>query len=178
MVLNYLPHFLSGLAFILSIVTYVKVTRVSIKLKMEPLIIITAPFEFQEAKLSLCIDNIGKAHIKDLRIAWATFTHHPEEPLNLGGTSPVSARLKAKKNIQHPLDVHEQINKLKDTKRNVFYLGAKAVYYREVDMKPGQNTYYFMLSHHPFGNNVQDITEWKQQNFVDIKNKLANSMML
>ena len=178
-ILNYLlKHILALIALSLSLIAYFKVNRVSIQLMMEPSIIIKAPFDFDGANLSLCIDNIGKTHIKDLWIAWATFTHHPKEPLRLAGKSPVTPRLKAKKKIQYSLEVREEINKLKNTEGNVFYLGAKAVYRREVDMKPGQNTYYFMLSHHSYGNFTEDITVWKQLNYIDIKNKLAKAMIL
>lgn len=178
MVLNYLPHFFSLIAVMISIFTYVKVHRARIQLMMEPLIRIKAPFKFEGTELSLCIDNIGKVHIKDLWIAWATFIYHPRKLPRLAGKSHVSSRLKAKKKEQHSLDVGEEINKLKNTQGNVFYLGAKAVYNREADMKPGQNTYYFRLSHHPFGNTVEDITAWKQQNIIAIQKKLAGRMIL
>lgn len=168
--LNILKFILKNLIAIIALVFSMYTLFISVKLKMEPFIKIQLPFEFTGTDVLLHIENVSKADIINLSVSWATLIKEPVS--KLAGRSPVSQKLKAKKQEQYTLNLREEIEKLNIKISNVFYLSVKAVYKRKVDMQPRQNTFYFMLSLHSFGVTTEDITAWKQKRFMDIKKEL------
>jgi len=178
--LKYLgKNILAIFAIILSVYTYITISRVSIKLKMEPILKIKIPSEFTETNFPISIENIGKANVKDVDICWATLIKETavNTVLRQSGVSPASPKLKKRGKIEVNLDVSEEIEKIKNLTSNVFFLSIRAAYNREVDSQPRQNTFYFMLSYHAPRIDTSDITTWRQPNFIAIQKELNDLMV-
>lgn len=170
-----LPYLIPLIAVFISLIA-IHISRNALKeaklantLSINPLITIQCPSTFKGNELPVIIENAGKVDVEKISIIWFTRQEDltDKEEKRQGGSHPIMETFEkpfpAEQKISFKLYLKEQIEaKERDKKGNIIILVIRAKYKRTADAKSFENQFNFMLSLHPFGVSVENLSNLRE----------------